>query len=303
MTSVFADSAGTIGNPKEQVVVLATLVASDAQVEQINERCHHLKNEVAEWGIDTSYKRFEFHTCEILQGSQIWRSLSEHRRIALGKALRQVILSLKLHFAMVLIDKRYGGLQGIIKFNEHINFTREQVLAYMGEEERHGLELLIKNLPEKKGFGKIGDITGLLFGLTTGLMHSEGFKDDAKLIVDEQFVKQVAGWKLLFQIQTKTWPVIGKLGLFPLWPKNDQPGWHLGNTVEEVKSHESYGVQLSDFIAYTTKRIREQPLSSSRQIAVVDERYIVPFTDYKGIYLITSYRPRRKFTYRRKLKR
>mgnify|MGYP001095878944 CR=1 FL=1 len=303
MMSVFADSAGTIRNTRERVVALATLVASDAQVEQINERFTRLKNRVAEWGIDTTRGKFEFHSYEILQGSGMWRSLSEDRRIAVGKALKETVLSTKLHFAMVLIDKRDGGLQGVDKFNEYTDSTRDSVLAYVGDEERRGLELLIKKLPKKKGFGKLGGITGLLFGLTTGLMHSEGFRDDAKLIVDEQFVKQVPGWELLFQIQAKGWPAIAKLGLFPLWPKNDQPGWHLGNTVEELKSHESYGVQLADFIAYTTKRIREQPLSLTRQIAVVNERYIVPFTGYKGIYLITSYRPRYKSIYRRKLKR
>lgn len=220
----------------------------------------------------------------------------------MGKALRQAILSPKLHFAMVLIDKWDSGLQGITKFNEYTNSTREQVLAYMGEEEKHGLELLIKKLRKRRGFGKLGNITGLLFGLTTGLMHSEGFRGDAKLIIDEQFVKQIPGWKLLFQIQAAGWPIVSKLGLFPGWPRNDQPDWHLGNTVEEMKSHESYGVQLADFIAYTTRRFREEPFGLARQVALVDEHLMLPFTGYKGIYLITSHKPSHKFIYRRRIK-
>lgn len=303
MMSIFADSAGTVSDNKERVVVLATLAASDAQIGQIDERCNRLKNKVAEWGVYTSHKKFEFHAHEILQGSGIWRSLGEDKRIEVVKALRRVILGPKLHFAMVLIDKLDGGLQGIAKFSKDTDHIRDQVLANLSDEERHGLESLIKKLPKKKGFGQLGDITGLLFGLTTGLIHSEGFRGSAKLIVDKQFVKQVEGWELVFQIQERSWPMVAKLGLFSLWPKNNQPDWHLGNTVDEIESHDSYGVQLADFVAYTTRRIREEPLGLARQVAVVDERFVVPFTGYKGIYLITSYRPRYRFTFRRKTKR
>ena len=303
MMSIFADSAGTVSNTTERVVVLATLAASDTQIGQIDEFCNRLKNKVAEWGVDTSNKKFEFHAYEILQGSGIWRNLSEDKRIEIGKALKRVILGQKLHFAMVLIDKWDGGLQGIAQFSKYTDSIRNQVLANLSEEERHSMESLVKKLPKKKGVGQLGDITSLLFGLTTALLHSEGFRGSAKLIVDKQFVKQIEGWELVFQIQESSWPIAAKLGLFPLWPQNNQPDWHLGNTVDEIESHDSYGVQLADFIAYTTRRIREEPLGLARQVAVVNERSVVPFTDYNGIYLTISYNPHLRHTYPRKTKR
>jgi Protein of unknown function (DUF3800) len=303
MTSIFADSAGTVSNTKERVIVFAALIASDSQIRQIDERCNRLKNKVAEWGVDTSYKKFEFHAYEIMQGSGIWRNLSEEKRIEVGKALRRAILIPKLHFAIVLIDKLDNGLQGIAKFSEDNDRIFTQVLANLREEERHGLESLIKKLPKKKGFGRLGDITGVLFGLTSGLMHAEGFRGSAKLIVDRQFIKQVEGWELVFRIYERSWPIVAKLGLLPFWPQNNQPDWHLGNTIDEIESYDSYGVQLADFITYMTRRIREEPLGLARQLAVANEHFEVPFTGYRGIYLITSYRPRRKFIYRREIKR
>jgi len=299
MASIFADSAGTVSNTKERAIVFAALVASDAQTEQIDESCKRLKNRVAEWGVDTTHEKFEFHTHEILQGSGIWRSLSEDKRIDVGRALRGAISGADLVFAMVLIDKLEGGLQGIADFSDDTDSIRQRVLADLSEEERHSLESVIEKLPKRKGFGRLGDITGLLFGLTTGLMHLEGFRGTAKLIVDRQFVKQVEGWELVFQIQERSWPTVTKLGLFPVWPKDNQPDWHLGNTIDEVDSYERYGIQLADFIAYTTRRIREAPLGVARQVAIIDERFLVHFTGYRGIYLITSYRPRYRFAFHR----
>jgi len=303
MMSVFADSAGTVSNPKEQVIVFTTLAASDAQVGQIDEHCNRLKHKVVEWGVNTSHEKFEFHAHEILQGSGIWRNLSEERRIEVCDALRQVILGLKLHFAVVLIDKLDGGLRGLAKLSQDTHTMRNQVLANLSEEERHILESLIEKLPKKKGFGQLGDITGSLFGITTGLLHLEGFRGSAKLIVDRQFVKQVEGWELVFQIQKRSWPIVAKLGFFLLWPKNNQPDWHLGDTVDEAESYESYGVQLADFLAYTTRHSREELSGLAQQVAVVNERLIVPFTGYNGIYLTTSYKPQPRRTYPKKTKR
>jgi len=302
MISVFADYAGHVKDSKERVIVLATLIASDTQVEQINRYYSDLKDKVAGWDVDTSHEQFEFKTYEILQGSGIWRKLGEDKRIKVAKALRRAIWDSGLHFAMVLINKEDGGLRGIAKFDEFIGSTRDQTLVTISEEVKHNLGSLITKLPEKKGLGPLGNMTGLLFGLTTGLMHEKGLRDSAKLIMDDQFVKQIGAWELIFSTHEISWPLIGKLGLFPRWPKNNQPGWHLGSTLDPIDSRDSYGVQLADFIAYTTRRINEKPLSLADQVSVTNEYLVFPLTDYQGIYFVTSYGPQRRRTYPRKTK-
>jgi len=303
MISVFADYAGEVKDSNQQVVVLATLIASDTQIEQINRHCSDLKNRVAEWGVNTSQEQFEFKTYEILQGSGIWRTLGEDNRIKVAKKLRRVIWDSGLHFAMVLINKEDGGLRGIAKFDEFVGSMRDQTLATMNEKEKHNLGSLITKLAGKKGLGSLGNMTGLLFGLTTGLMHEKGLRNSAKLIMDDQFVKQIGAWELIFFTHEISWPLIGKLGLFPHWPKNDQPGWHLGSTLDPVDSRASYGVQLADFIAYVTRRINEKPSSLADQLSVTNEYPVFHLGDYQGIYFVTSYGPRRRRTYPKKTKR
>ena len=304
MISVFADYAGDIKDSKQRVVVLATLIASETQVEQINRCCSDLKDRVTEWDVDTSHEQFEFKTYEILQGSGIWRKLDKDRRIKVAKKLRRVIWNSELHFAMVLIDKDGGGLQGIAKFDEFVVSKRNQTLATASEEEKRNLGSLITKTAENKGLGPLGNMTGLLFGLTTGLMHEKNFRDGATVIMDNQFVTQIGAWELIFQTSEISWPLISKSGLFSRWPKDNQPGWHLGTTLDEVDSRDSYGVQLADFIAYVTRRINEKPLRSlADQVSVTNDYPIFPLGDYRGIHFITSYGPRPKRTYPRKTKR
>lgn len=302
MISVFADYAGDIKNNSERVVVLATLTASDTQVEQIKTSCDHLRNRVREWGVDTSHERFEFKGYDIVQGSGIWRELSGDKRIEVGRALKRTIRDSGLYFAMVLISKDDGGLKGIAEFSRLVDSIREDAMATMSEEKKHDVELLNARLP-KKGLGPLGNMAGLLFGLTTGLMHSKGLRDSAKLTIDDQFVRQIEVWELIFQIQEISWPLVAALGLFPRWPKNSQPGWHLGNTLDEVNSCDSYGVQLADFIAYTTRRINEKPSSLADQLSIVDDCPPIRLADHPGIYLITSHKPQRRHTYPRKKRR
>jgi len=303
MISIFADYAGDVKDSKQRVVVLATLIASDTQIEQINRYCSDLKNKVAGWDVDTSHEQFEFKTYEILQGSGLWRKLGEDKRIKVAKALRRVIWDSGLHFAVVLINKEDGGLRGIDEFDKSVGSMTDQTLATISEEKKHSLESLITKLLEKKGLGPLGNMTGLLFGLTTGLMHEKGLRDSAKLIMDDQFVKQIGAWELIFLIHEISWPLIGKLGLFPHWPKNNQPGWHLGDTLDPIDSRDSYGVQLADFVAYTTRRINEKPSSLADGVSVINEYPVFPVGDYEGIYFVTSFAPRPRRTYPKKTKR
>ena len=147
---------------------------------------------------------------------------------------------------------------------------------------------------KRKGFGKLGEATGLLLGLTTGLMHQKQMAGEARFLADEQFFTQVEGWEILFRLLKKVWPIWAEAKLFTNWPSNDQPGWHLGDTPEEVDSRRCYGVQLVDFLAYTTKRMWLDPLDVAHRVAIADLDCIVPSSRYRGVFLGIPPSPKRR---------
>lgn len=290
---IFSDSAGTLKNSEDPVIVLATLVVSESQLESINKKFISLKSRVAGWGIDTTQPEFEFHTSDIFRGSGIWRNLGEDKKMEIAKALRATLTS-KMHFAMVVIHKGYGGARALGRFHRFTKLGREEALSLLPEEQKNQLWSVVQELHKELGFGPLGDATGLLFGLTTGLMHWEGIRGEAKVTIDNQFVKQVEGWELLFKINAAGWPELAKRKLFPLWPKDNQPDWHLGSTIYPEESYRSYGLQMIDFIAYTTKRIRRDPFAREHSVAVVNEHDFFQFYDYRGIDLVVSHKASRQ---------
>lgn len=291
---VFADSAGTLRNSEDPVIVLATLVVSESEFEAINGDFISLKNKVARWGINTGQPKFEFHTSDIFQGSKDWRRLSEVQRMEVLKDLKAT-LTPRMPFAMVVIHKDYGGKRALDRFHKSIKPIRKEVLSLLSEDLKNELESRVQQPHKKKGFGPLGEVTGLLFGLTTSLMHWENIRCEAEVTIDEQFVKQVEGWELLFMINAVGWPELAKRNLFELWPKGDQPDWHLGCAIHPEESYKRYGLQMVDFIAYTTKLIRRNPLMRERHsIGVVANHDFVPFCNYRGIDLVVSHRTSRK---------
>ena len=204
---------------------------------------------------------------------------------------------------MVLVDKEQSGKRGMEEFSQWLDQIREKAQSLMPDEKKQHLEMLIQKLRSRRGFGALVYLTALLFGLTTGLIHDEGFDGTAEVEVDREFVKQREGWDLIFGLLAKWWPTVAELGVFPLWPKENQPQWHLGSTVTEVDSTDSYGVQLADFIAYVTRRNCENPADlNARRVAIINQKCDqVPFAGYKGISLVVSHKllgraaPRRQY--------
>lgn len=264
MIFVFADESGGLDDKQNRFLILSTLIASNEQKKEIDSRCERLKNSVTD-------------------------------------GLRKIITP-KLFFAMVVIDKNQSGGKNIREIDKYINQLSEKLKPIISYERREQLEILIQKLPSQKGFGALGYLTSLLFGVTSGLIHEVGLIGPAKVVVDRQFVKQRPGWDLIFNLNAEYWPIIAELGVFPLWPSNNQPQWHLGTNITEVDSHNSYGVQLADFIAYVTRRNCENLADhEARRVAIINEKCSrVPFVDYKGISLLASYKIPAKATRRSK---
>jgi len=281
---VFADTGGDLHDNKQRVVTLATLIVSESQRQRINGCFTHLKKKAKQWGIDTDKQGFEFHTNWIFSGRWEWRYVTKERRMRILKELRGIVTP-ATNFAMVVINKDGGGERSLDRFHEWIGHRREEALAILSKEKSQ-LETLLMQLQNKKGFGPLGDMTALLFGLTTGLMHWSGVNDQANTIVDEEFVRQIEGWDLLFQLNMCGWPMVARLGLIPMWPKGNQPDWHLGATIHPEESCNEYGLQLVDFIAHTTNRFRRNPIGEAGSLAVVRFGDFHEFNNYGGIELV-----------------
>jgi hypothetical protein len=305
MDYVFADSSGEITDPAQKRVVLATLIVEEKQEAEIGDRLNRLKHEASILGVNTSKTDFEFHTHDICQRESPWDTLNEKQRMEVLRRLSQNIIYTeepryikipKLHFALILIDKEAGGEQGLNEYCEDIERYKEKALELMPLEQRRSLEDLFCNQGKKKTEDKLSDMLSLLFGLTTGLMHHVGFKGNANVIVDRGLLRQAELWEPTFKLLSMGWEITK--GLFPLWPKTKQPAWHLGDSYKVMDSCNSYGVQLADFVSYTTLRILNNPLDPVSRFAVTRREHFRNFFQYKGIYLAVSHKGHRKILHK-----
>jgi len=87
---------------------------------------------------------------------------------------------------------------------------------------------------------------------------------------------------------------------FPGWLKANQPDWHFSSDIDEVESYSSYGVQMADFLAYTTMRLSQySPYDLANRVAVITQDFLHPLPGYQGIFIATSsqYLRKRKFRF------
>jgi len=123
---------------------------------------------------------------------------------------------------------------------------------------------------------------GLLFGLTIGLMNLLRMTEKTHVIADKQFVKQTDLWKSVFILTRICWQEIATMGMFFTWSQK-QPEFLLCDEIIEVESHESYGIQLADYICYATRQFKLQNMQDTLHLSVLDRRNLVPFKP--GIYV------------------
>ncbi|MDD5510383.1 MAG: DUF3800 domain-containing protein [Dehalococcoidales bacterium] len=308
MNIIFADYAGDIKDNSQPVVVLAALIVSEEELAlRVVPRYNRIRNYVADWGIDVNRNDFEFHTGRVFNTDREWRGISESQKRDLLHRISRIVTCKRggrtriiphVHFALVLIDKNNGGLESVQRFSKDIVKYKDEVLTLLSEKEKNAFIALASSLIKRKGPGQLASLTGVLFGLTTGLMHWVGLKDDNQLVVDKQFVKGTKAWQVLFRILAAAWPIAKSRFFFPGWPARNQPDWHLGNTVNEIDSSASYGVQLADFLAYTAMRsFVRGPYDLSNEVSIVQRDKFVPFEGYKGILLAVSKESRRTHIY------
>ena len=298
-TYVFADESGKLSDPNTNIVTLTSLIIYGARMSSINAHFNHAKSIVSNWGINTEHPNFEFHASDIFNHRNIWRQLNDQQTSAVARLLMNSIKETRLSFVIVKIDKREKGFS---EYQQYVNNIQKQIVASIPTDAKFAVETFLKQSGVTRGIGGMGSIIGLLFGLTTALMHWEKYYGKAEVILDDQFLKGIEAWQQIYSIFhtgfSLLWDsleskVTDKSG-FPVWPRNNPPKWYLGNSFQQKGSHLHFGLQLADFLAYTSSHISDTSNSLASDYSLIGIQDLVPlqFADSAGIWATTSSKKR-----------
>ncbi len=188
--------------------MLASLAANESQLQCITDRLSPLKTMVSQW-VNVNDSSFEFHASDIFNGRNIWRPLPRHQRPVVLRQLRKTFLDMNLATALVLVDKDQGGIRGLDDLKVEIADISKRAEATYPDLAK-SLQESFPNL-SKDGFGPLGNLTGLLLGLTSGLMDKCDIAGDAPIFADEQCLKALPRWEMILTSLASAWPYLSIL--------------------------------------------------------------------------------------------
>jgi hypothetical protein len=297
MAYVYIDYSGEWSDKTQSKIVLPALVCSKNKLRYAKSHIEELKLKLESWGIDTKSTDFEFHAHPMFTRSGIWGVLSEGNVSEIADDLRNVILALQLPLALILVDKDAQGKNSVKKFKEYIKAEADRELKLLSEDQKRLMNQELNRLVGKRGTGPLGYTSSLLFGLTSSLMDIQGYPGNAQVIIGKSDLVNMQFWELLFKLSRICMPSLLQLTEFPNWPEGRKPRWRLGGTIEEGESKDELGLQLADFIAYTTAHLGKGDLAAQK--AVINQDKLRVFGDYPGIsFCAISYKRSWKVTSR-----
>lgn len=283
MYTVFADYSGDLLDKREIVSTYTTLIISCEKLKDITIKLSSLKDRLQAHGIDTG-PQFEFHAQEILKGSRMWRQIEREYRIGVLKEIKKVILAHDIPTVLLLVDKEDAGKNSLEQFGKLI---RTSVNKGLNEDTRVRLakelrEVSTKDIKALKGESSV-HLIGLLFGLTNGLMSYIGISSKISIIADEQFVRQTDLWDSVFALIKMKWPSMLTPGVFSTWPQDKQPMLLIEDKIVQVKSYNSLGVQLADYVSYVTRLAKLQGVKETCDLSVLESQSFVKIMP--GLYV------------------
>lgn len=303
LTHIFADESGKLSEPDNNIVILAAVIIyGDRGMGRVKSYFKYLKEMVAKWGISVDDSRFEFHAADIFNRRERWRKLTDEQLDRLSQTLRNAIKETGISFVLVKIDKREKGFHNFLADYDDVV---KSGMSLFTEEQKNQVNKILGRHGVTGGVGRIGHVTSLFFGLTTAQMEWEGFKGNAEAVVDEQFLTGIETWQFSYELNAQYFSLFWELVKPDLetktnlakWPKNKSPSWHLGNKVEIEDSCNHLGLQLADFLAYTTRCLEGAGNPLGGRYALVNETDLVSakFGNADGVWVTTSTRAMAKF--------
>ena len=282
---IYTDSAGTYSDEKERVIVFAALLCSNRQKRLVDSYCREIK--------DLIPTNLEFHAYEIFIGSGDWRGITEEKRFEIADKLKNVINIAELSFVVIYIDKDKGGKSSLEKFRNQYKGEINKELSKIPSDQLAKANAEVNEMLGNKGFGPLVSCYNLLFGMVSGLLNLDSYEYETSIVADEQFIRNMQGWNSFFKIGKYVWPFIKQSNVFQTWPEEKQPDWRFNENIRECNSKADYGIQLVDYIAYTTKHVYESEFNSKR-FCVIKDNDLVPFGNYEGVFWAMKHYPLKK---------
>jgi hypothetical protein len=284
MFTVYADYSGHIGDPADNLILYSTLIVNDQIIADINEHQLQLIEKLKDWDLEIDSK-FEFHTKDIINKTGMWRHIPKEKIIHILTNIKKIFIDFKIPAVVLVVDKAEGGLGAIKKLNKMAN---EGITKEIKNEIRELLKEVAPeiNIERLKG-DQLSILVGMLIGLTNGLMNYYMMNEKAKVVLDEQFVKQTDLWRGILILTKASWQSLVKSGVFFTWPSDKELQWYISDEIMEVKSYESFGVQLADYAAYTTRSIKLRDLEEYKRFSVLKNHRLVKIDE--GFYAGLNY--------------
>ena len=281
--SIFIDAAGVSGPSEEEVFTFATSIAYGSLKKETIDKLSSLRREISDWGVGSEKEDFRFHAYHLLQPACEWRTIDLKRRKYVAKNLRAQ--ASRQPYLVLLVDKNRGGARSMIRFRQDMRKAKEakpDLTEAIASELEHELSEHIK----KKSTGKHAEVFAVLLGYINAFVGILGCIGQAKVIMDMGLVTHLEGWNIALDHLRKDDTHVRELASFFDYPPSRSIDWHLATPIAEESSRSCYGLQLADFVAYTTKRRwlkQEGDLAS--QMSIVAKSDFKRLKDYEGIFL------------------
>lgn len=75
-TYIFADESGKLSDPRQDIVILSSVIIYGARMARVNNYFKSLKEKVSKWGVDVNDPKFEFHAADIFHSKKYWERLN-----------------------------------------------------------------------------------------------------------------------------------------------------------------------------------------------------------------------------------
>jgi hypothetical protein len=282
---VFCDAAGDLLGAGTPIVVFSALVLTRQQNDKLKQKLSELKNIVFDWGVNVNQPNFEFKIKEIIGKDKYWHGLSQGKIDNLVTKLKDSFPTNPL-FAIVLVHKGIGGLKSTEKLKDDFSDKIAEVKKILSDSDINYLKDQLKLTKNKLGLGTSGTITNLLFGLASGLIQWEKITGNCITIADNYYVRNTENISLVFQLNNSKWHEISQKNYFDNWPDDFKPEWSLGTELIERDSCDYFGLQMVDYIAYSTMKLRANPFWGYPGFLNIS--HLVDYPGYPGIQLYFS---------------
>jgi len=286
MNIVYMDESQDINT-----TVLAAVIISDRVRIEVDRRINLIVNCLRKCGLQF-WQNFEFHAYEIFQREGHWSQITatERKPEKIMREIRRILQELFLPTIVIVVDTRVRNIElicsDLTKKRQGLetslvdNQTRDDVTDFFGTS-KIGPDKQ-KVLPEP-----LGELTSLLLGLSNGMIYERKLFDEPTSVrLDRKFVNDLDMLeKALSGLVQFGEALMDKASVVVPFRKGYHPKWYISKDIQMMESYDDYGLQLADYVAYTTRRRWVDHKDTFKGFSVFKKSEIVPHPELKDIHI------------------